>query len=150
MQARIQMSRATLKMRRFAILLIADETKGYRSSRTSGDAAFQVCDKLRPQLAALMGDGGFRALLSRSLALASAEAPSLRAVRVKADGSLEGPAGVATPGARGEFAEAQVVLVAQLLGLLVGFIGESLTTRLVLEGRPKLSLKDSEFGHGGK
>jgi hypothetical protein len=41
-----------------------------------------------------------------------------------------------------EIAEGSIVLVAQLLGLLVAFIGENLTVRLVREVWPKLSLSD--------
>jgi hypothetical protein len=43
-----------------------------------------------------------------------------------------------------------VVLVAQLLGLLVTFIGEDLTLGLVREIWPKLSLDKSGFGKGSK
>jgi hypothetical protein len=72
-----------------------------------------------------MGNTGFHALLSRALALANAEVPWLRAVHVKADGSLEG---LDEPGkrkwTRKEIAEGALFLLAQLLGLLVAFIGE--------------------------
>ena len=43
-----------------------------------------------------------------------------------------------------------MVLVAQLLGLLVAFIGETLTLRLVREVWPKLPLNDLDFGRGDK
>src|SRR5688572_9300470 len=80
-------------MREFAQLLIAYEARGNKSSGTNGPAAFGgVVEKLRRPLAALTGTGGFRSLLSRALALASAEARWLRAVHIKADGSLEFPA----------------------------------------------------------
>ena len=79
------MSRATPKMRDFAERLIAYETRGNNLSETKPLAAFLVDEKLRPHLATLMGNVGFRALLSRSLALTNAEVPWLRAVRVKAD-----------------------------------------------------------------
>jgi len=85
-----------------------------------------------------MGKAGFRALLSRALALANAEVPSLRAVRVNADGSLEGFEELYAQLPPEEFFEGRVVLLAQLLGLLVAFIGENLTLRLVREVWPKL------------
>jgi len=44
--------------------------------------------------------------------------------------------------------EGRVVLLAQLLGLLVAFIGEDLTLRLVREVWPKLSINDVNFGKG--
>ena len=47
-----------------------------------------------------------------------------------------------------ELFEGGVVLLAQLLGLLVAFIGESLTLRLVREVWPQLPLDDLDFGKG--
>src|SRR5437868_1759344 len=82
-----RMSRATQQMRDFAERLIARETS---ASETTVQAACRVGEKLRPPLAALMGNTGFHALLSRALALAQAEIPWLRAVHVKADGSFGG------------------------------------------------------------
>ena len=49
-----------------------------------------------------------------------------------------------------EFSEGGVVLLAQLLGLLVAFIGENLTLRLVREVWPKVPLDDLDFGNGDK
>src|ERR1019366_1551324 len=63
------MSRATPKMRNFAERLIAYETRGNNPSETETSGPFLVGEKLRPQLATLMGNVGFRALLSRALAL---------------------------------------------------------------------------------
>ena len=127
------MSRATPKMRDFAERLIAYETRGNKPSEIKTPAACLVGEKLRPHLATLMGLGGFRALLARALKLAGAEVSWLGAVQVGADGTLEG---LATPHARltpAEFREGRIVLLAQLLGLLVAFIGPGLTSRLVGE-----------------
>jgi len=140
------MSRATPKMRDFAERLIAYETRGNKSSETKTPAACLVSEKLRPHLATLMGNLGFRALLSRALALANAEVPWLRAVHVNADGSLEGLDELGAQVDPDEIFEGCVVLLAQLLGLLVAFIGENLTLRLVREVWPKLSLDDLGFG----
>ena len=49
-----------------------------------------------------------------------------------------------------ELSEGEVVLLAQLLGLLVAFIGEKLTLRLVREVWPQVPLDDLDFGKGGK
>jgi hypothetical protein len=135
-------------MRDFAERLIAYEARGNKSSETNTPAAFLVGEKLRPHLATLMGNVGFRALLSRALALANAEVPWLRAVRVKADGSFEGLDELGAQVDPDEIFEGRVVLLAQLLGLLVAFIGEDLTLRLVREVWPKLSLNDFNFGKG--
>src|SRR5450759_5973923 len=144
------MSRATPKMRDFAERLIAYETRGNKSSETETSGPVLVGEKLRPQLATLMGNVGFRALLSRALALANAEVPWLRAVHVNADGSFEGLDKLGAQVDPDEIFERCVVLLAQLLGLLVAFIGEDLPLRLVREVWPKLSLNDLDLGTGDK
>jgi len=136
-------------MRKFATRLISHETSDHKSSETTTAAAFHVCAKLRPHLATLMGNGGFRVLLSRALVLAKAEVPWLRTVHVQADGSLEG---LEQPLARLDpdiFVKGNVVLLARLLGLLVAFIGEKLTLSLVRDVWPKVPLSDFDFGKGG-
>jgi hypothetical protein len=137
-------------MRDFAERLIAYETRGNKSSETKNPAAFLVGEKLRPHLARLMGKVGFRELLSRALVLANAEVPWLRAVRLKADGSFEELAELGAQVDPDEIFEGRVVLLAQLLGLLITFIGEDLTLRLVREVWPKLSLNNLDFGKGDK
>ena len=142
------MSRATPKMRDFAERLIAYETRGNKSSETKTSGPFLVGEKLRPQLATLMGNVGFRALISRALALSNAEIPWLRAVHVKADGSFEALDELGAQVGPDEIFAGRVVLLAQLLGLLVAFIGELLTLRLVRDVWPKLPLNDLDFGKG--
>jgi hypothetical protein len=93
-----------------------------------------------------MGKGGFRALFSRALALASADVLWLSAFHVNADGSLAGPDDFPSQADPEEMTEGGVVLVAQLLGLLVAFIGEDLTVRLVREAWPKMALNELDFG----
>ena len=137
-------------MRDFAARLIAYETKGNKSSETKAPAACHVCEKLRPHLATLMGNVGFRSILSRSLALANEEVAWLRAVHVKSDGSLEGWGELEEQVDPKEIFEGELVLVAQLLGLLVAFIGENLALQLVGEIWPKLSLNDLDFDRGNK
>ena len=135
-------------MRDFAERLIAYETKGNKSSKTKTAAVFLVGEKMRLHLTALMGNVGYRALLSRALALANAEAPWLHAVHVKADGSFGGLDELGAQVGPGKIAEGSVVLLAQLLGLLVAFIGEKLTLSLVHQIWPKIPLNDLDFGNG--
>jgi hypothetical protein len=137
-------------MRDFAERLIAHETRENKSSETKTSGPFLVGEKLRPHLAPLMGNVGFRALLSRALALANAEVPWLRAVHIKADGSFDGLDELGAQVDPDEIFKGRVVLLAQLLGLLVAFIGEDLTLRLVREVWPKLSLNNLDFGKGYK
>jgi hypothetical protein len=135
-------------MRDLANRLIAHETRESMPSGAKPPAAFPGCEKLRRPLAALLGNCGFRVLLSRALALATAEIPRLRAVRVKADGSLEGLAELHAQLDPGELHEGGVVLLAQLLGLLVTFIGEKLTLSLMSKVWTGMSLDDLNLGKG--
>ena len=136
------MNRVTPKTRILAGRIIAYGAKGFKSSRKKQSSVFPATDKLRPHLATLMGNGGYRALLMRALALASVEVAWLRTVRVAADGTLEGLDEPVPPAGPEEILEGRVVLMAQVLGLLVAFIGESLMLRLVREIWPRLPLGD--------
>jgi len=134
------MNRATQKLRTYAERLIANEMSLNASSKSKPTAAFVVIEKLTPHFGALMGAAGFRALISRALVLASAEVAWLRELHVKADGSFEGLNELEAQENPEEISSGGVVLLAQLLGLLVTFIGEDLTLRLLS------NINDLEFG----
>jgi DNA-binding NtrC family response regulator len=72
--------------RNLARLLLAQQTKADDTSETTESAAVRVCEKLRQPVCAFAGPAGYRALLSRALALARAEAPGLSIL-------LTGPSG---------------------------------------------------------
>ena len=109
--------------RELAHRLLAYE--GVETSPSAADmhAVSRVCYKLRRPLTTLAGAAGFRSLLARALTLAKQESPVLGAWEVKSDGSLQG--------LNGEAAQSGAVLIAHLLGLMITFIGESLTLRLL-------------------
>ena len=104
--------------------------------------AVRVCEKLRISLTRFAGADGFTSLLRRALALARTEFPALHGVTKKADGSLEGLEKLAADAgdSGGGGGAALVAIVTHLLGLLVTFIGEPLTLRLVREAWPVVSL----------
>jgi hypothetical protein len=139
-------------MRNFAKRLILYEANGHKPAQTKTPDAFNfsVCEKLRPQLATLMGNGGYRAVISRALALAGAEVPWLRALHVKSDGALEGLGKLPAQLNPDILSQGRVALLAQLLGLMVTFIGENLTLRLVREIWPKAPLNDLDLIKGDK
>ena len=143
------MSQATPQLRDFATRLMSYEAVGKVLNGTRIPAGFYVSEKLRLHLATFMGRTGFHTLLARSLALSAAEVPWLSKVRVEEDGSLGGLEGLQAELGPDEFFEGGVVLLAQLLGLLVSFIGERLTLRLVLEVWPKVPLNGFDFSIGG-
>lgn len=145
------MSRATPLMRDLAGRLIAGEIVEHkRSSGTGRPPAFLVCEKMGPQLGTLMGRGGYHALISRALALARKDVDWLRTAILAEPGSL----GIADDDLQKvdahELAAGSTVLVAELLGLLVAFIGDNLTLRLVRDVWPALSLENLNFTQGDK
>jgi len=142
------MNRATTQMRNFALRLMDYERAENNPAGLRTPAGFQVNNKLRRHLATFMGQGGFKTLQARSLALATAEVAWLGAVQVKADGTLEEVETLQTQLAPDQFLEGRVVLLAHLLGLLVLFVGENLTLRLVREVWPKVPLHGLDFGKG--
>ncbi len=129
-------------IRNYAQHLIAYEAQQNQSSRADHPAAFSVCEKLREPLASLSGLNGFRSLLFRALSLAGDEVRWLRAVHIKPDGSLECPAEMSELDQR-QISDGENALVAQLLGLLVTFIGEPLTLSLAREVWPAVPFNET-------
>jgi hypothetical protein len=91
----------------------------------------RVYERLRRQLGAAVGIDGFQALASRALALAKSESPRLSAVQVTANGGLRGLGEVESNMNVDEDGEAGIILIAQLLGLFLTFLGEATTLRLI-------------------
>ena len=114
-------------------LLAASQT----TSGTHIPEVVAVVQRLRISLAKFAGDAGFASLLRRALVLACADVPSLQSVKIGADGRLDGVEQLAADtGTDALGGEAAVALTAHLLGLLVTFIGEPLTLRLLRESWP--------------
>ena len=117
--------------------LLAGEAAHAGSSRGDADQAVGACDKLRAPLTRLVGAAGYSSLLSRALSLAKRQAPSLEGLRVEADGSLAGINEIQPDSHVSEEARhGGAFLLAELLGLLVTFIGVPLTRSLVREAWP--------------
>jgi hypothetical protein len=127
-------------MRSIAERLIAYEAKEGISSGTEATTIFPVSLKLRAPLAALLGNTGFDALMSRALMLASPEVAWLRLLQVGADGSLVGPIDLHTQVSPSKIVAGRVALLARLLELLEAFIGKGLTIQMVSELWPTLAL----------
>jgi hypothetical protein len=108
-----------------------------RGSSVDGPAAVQVCDRLRQPLSILMGPAAFRSLLGRALTLAKRNAGNLEDVKVKDNGLLEG----LNEGVNG----AGLVIVASLVALLMTFIGQPITLRLLHDVWPTLTNDDSNL-----
>ena len=119
------------KTRDLARSLIANEADASETSLQTEPATVRVYERLRRQLGASVGVGGFQMLASRALSLAKSESPRLSAVRVTANGGLRGLGEVESQTVTDEDGEGGVILIAQLLGLFLTFLGEATTLRLI-------------------
>jgi hypothetical protein len=119
------------KTRDLARSLVAGEADASATSLHTEPATVRVYERLRRQLGAPVGTDGFQALASRALTLAKSESPRLSAVQVMADGGLRGLDEVESQTDADEDGEVGIVLIAQLLGLFLTFLGEATTLRLI-------------------
>src|SRR5579859_303854 len=112
-------------MRDLAQRLLDYEASEGNTSEPVGSTTLRVYQKLRQSLGELAGSAGFHSLASRDLTLARSEAPSLSAVRVSADGNLEGMSSIEPPIDidKDRVYETGIVLISHLLGLLLIFLG---------------------------
>jgi hypothetical protein len=122
---------APQKTRDLARSLVASEADAATTSLHTEPATVRVYERLRRQLGAPVGVDSFQALASRALALAKSESPRLSAVQLTANGGLRGLGEVGSESDVDEDGEAGIVLIAQLLGLFLTFLGEATTLRLI-------------------
>jgi hypothetical protein len=132
--------------------LLACEAVAGKPSDPAESATFRVYEKLRRSLSALAGVAGFQALASRALTLARLEDPSLSAAQVTMDGSLQDLRELSRQIDKNQDQadEKGVLLIAQLLGLLLTFIGGTLTLRMVRDVWPEAVFDDGDSGDGRK
>jgi hypothetical protein len=128
--------------------LVHCENGEMKSAATTLLIAAPVCEKLRPHLAMLMGRMGFRALLAHALARAVKDAPLLQAVHVTSAGTLEDSDHSTAAAETVNPVEDSVALLARLIELLMDFIGENLTLRMLCEVWPTLLLSERDFNNG--
>jgi len=128
---RVEMMPPPQKTRDLARSLIACEADTSASILQIEPATVRAYERLRRQLGATVGVDGFQALASRALALARSESPRLNAVQVMANGGLSGLGEVESQTDGDEDREAGIILIAQLLGLFLTFLGEATTLGLI-------------------
>ena len=121
--------------------LVASEAEASTTARLAEPASVRVYERLRRQLSAPVGVDGFQALASRALALAKSQSPRLSAVQVTANGGLRGFGDVDSQMDAGEDSEAGIVLIAQLLGLFLTFLGEATALRLIEDLRLQVDVR---------
>jgi len=115
--------------------LLAQEMEGRPKAKTPLEGTQRVTTKLSTGITLLVSSDVYRALLGRALYLARAEYSLLDGVRVgTSDFSLEGLRETGTAH------EALVSFLAQVIALLVRFIGDDLTTKLIRQSWPDAPL----------
>ena len=119
------------KTRNLARSLVTSEAEASATAPQIETAAERVYEKLRRKLGSPVGVDGFRALASRALTLAKAESHGLGAVQIAANGGLRGLGETGSQTDVDQDGEAGVILIAQLLGLFLAFLGEATTLRLI-------------------
>jgi hypothetical protein len=144
-------------MRDLARCLLAYEVVPGKTSEPAESATLRVYEKLRQGLGEVAGTAGFQSLASRALALARAEAPSLGAARIAADGSLQGLGEIEhqmdTDKDRADESptgDGGTILISRLIGLLLLFLGEALTLSLLRVTWPGTALDDCSSENGRK
>ena len=134
------MRQATPQLRDLALRLFAREAKRSRGPAALAGGMEASCRRLHARLDPLIGGGGFRALLARALHLATKEFPWLDAVSVEEHpacelkGLREAVKGLDAQSVGDAFR----LVLANVIWLLVTFIGEDIALGLVREVWPEI------------
>ena len=143
------------EMRELAHRLLAYEAVAGKASEPAESATLRVYENLRGSLVAFAGTAAFQSLALRALTQAKSEVPSLWAAQVAEDGSLQGlgeiePEVELDRDQAGGFStgEGGIALIARLLGLLLIFLGETLTLNLLRNAWPDATFDDRNSGNG--
>jgi len=135
------MRKANARMVALAEHLAAYELLAIGSTAKVSSPGTAVCEKLRTQLSMLMGNAGFGALFVRAIALTKTELPGMSELEIQPSGTLIELDPAELKANLPELSRVSVRVLAELLGLLVAFIGEPLVLGLVRETWPKFTLR---------
>jgi hypothetical protein len=142
--------------------LLTYEADADKRSTSMESATLRAYEKLRQCLVTFAGVASFQSIAMHALVLAQADVPNLCAVQVTAEGSLQGLGDVefqtsmdkdlAGSQQAGEDPpdEAEAILIARILGLLLTFLGEALTLSLLRNAWPDATFDDRNSGNGRK
>jgi hypothetical protein len=129
---------ATPQLKNLALQLLEHEAKNSPSPAKLAEALEVCCQRLHKRLDSLIGAGGFRALLDRALFLAKKEHPWLKAVGIGDYPGCELKVLHEAMNGRkpAEVKEAFTIILANVIWLLVTFIGEDIAYGLIEEAWP--------------
>lgn len=133
--------------------LLAETERREPDPRALAEALDRLCGRLHTRLSLLVGKAGFAALLARALHLAQVTYLALTVVALDETGAscLRGATDFAATHPPQEVEAALTSILAHFIGLLVTFIGEALTVRLLGElwpesGRAETNDMGTEMG----
>jgi len=131
---------ATPQLRELARRLFACEAARRGEPSGAAETMERACQRLCQLLNPLIGAGGLHAVLARALYLARTEYPWLDAVKVEDHPgcSLKGLREAAEGRDTGEASEGFAAMTANIIWLLVTFIGEDIILSLVYEAWPEI------------
>ena len=132
------MRQATPQLKSLARRLLVHEAKNSPSPAKLAEALEVCCQRLHNRLDPLVGAGGFRALLDRALFLAKKEHAWLNGVEIQIYPGCELKAlNEAMAGRQpAEIRETLSIILANVIWLLVTFIGEDIVYALIEEAWP--------------
>src|SRR5215217_551018 len=132
------MRQATPQLKSLAQRLLVLEAKNSPSPAKLAEALEVCCQRLHKRLDPLVGAGGFRALLDRALYLAKKEHAWLKEVEIQVYPGCELKAlnEAMTERQPKEIRETLTTILANVLWLLVTFIGEDIVYGLIEEAWP--------------
>jgi hypothetical protein len=133
-------------MQNLAHLLLTHTTGGSSDIDSLADAMERASNTLRLHLGKLMGIDGFSLLLVRSLTFARADFPWLKDIQAGKDGSLKGLDTTVRGQEPVEVLAGFTAVISHFLRLLVAFIGEDLTMRLIQGAWPEVDLGGKDLG----
>jgi hypothetical protein len=137
------MTPPTPSHRALARWLVTTEIEGEAEGALAApDAAERVFGKLSKRLAQLITDVGADALVARAVQLSLATFPFLSGAQIRrTGGSLVLSLGASADGSdSSQIAEGFEAVLATLVALLVSFIGEDLTARVLQDVWPELAM----------
>ena len=153
------------EMRDLAQRLLTCEASAGKTSEPVESAILRVYERLRQSIGDFAGTAAFHSLAYRALAMARSEIPSLQAAQVSADGAFRG-LGHGLAHDLSEFGpqidlekdrsseqrsgDEGIVVIDRLLGLLLIFLGEPITLRVLRNAWPGGAFDDRSSEKGRK
>lgn len=140
------MKRNITQIQDLARRLFAVEASKQGQPRGAAETMERVCQRLQQRLNLLIGTAGLYALFARALYLAKAEHPWLNVVEMEQDPdcSLKGLREAAEQQDSDEASKGFAAITANIIWLLVTFIGEDIILGLMYETWPEVNGETSD------